>query len=491
MEIPTTKDCSGAGSSSSDIERQEKNHTIDGDADAAKREWIKSAPESPRNWPLWRKWWIIGGLVFYTAVVFICETGFVTDNATRQFGVDTEVAILGQSIFILGVGIGPMILGPLSSVYGRQPVYTSGIFLFSILQIPTALTATFTGLCLSRFAVGCFAGIPLSNVGASAADLFTTSNTAWPIMVFSFFSQVLGPALGPVIGAAIYVRTDSLNWLYWASLIAGTVTFVWSLSFGETLHDKVYEKHTGIKDDKSAKGVVGHELGRAVIFLCTEPIVMALAATTTFLFGLIFIYLEAYTFVYGKHFDLSPVMEGAMFLVLIPGGMLAVATQPLQEYFYRRSARSSANGKPRPEARLYTACFAVWIITISMFWFAFTADLNPKTASYEIPMWSGFLFGYAEVAIYTGLWQYGTDAYGENASSALAAINLPANGIAAGLAHAAIPFFRNIRDRWALGILAFVSIIYLAVPPLLVWKGQWLRKTSPYAVSKDDGEAVN
>jgi hypothetical protein len=24
-------------------------------ADAAKREWIRTAPQSPRNWPLWRK----------------------------------------------------------------------------------------------------------------------------------------------------------------------------------------------------------------------------------------------------------------------------------------------------------------------------------------------------------------------------------------------------------------------------------------------------
>jgi hypothetical protein len=60
---------------------------------------------------------------------------------------------------------------------------------------------------------------------------------------------------------------------------------VWSLTFGETLHDKVYENHTGIKEKKSATAYVGRELGRAAIFLATEPIIMALALTTTFLFG--------------------------------------------------------------------------------------------------------------------------------------------------------------------------------------------------------------
>jgi hypothetical protein len=257
---------------------------------------------------------------------------------------------------------------------------------------------------------------------------------------------------------------------------------VWSLTFGETLHDKVYGKHTGIREEKSATSYIGHELGRAAIFLVTEPIVMALAATTTFLFGLIFIYLQGYTFVYGDHFNLTTVEEGAMFLVSIGGGIVAVATQPIQNWLYRRSAHSTKSGKPRPEARLYTACFGVWVMMISIFWFAFTCSLE---VSYQVPMWSGFLFGYAEVAIYTGIWQYGTDAYGENAGSALAAINLPANSVAAGLAHAALPFFENVGNRWALAIMGFVSILYLAVPPLLIWQGPWLRRRSPYALSRE------
>ena len=170
--------------------------------------------------------WVIAGLIFYTIIVFICNTGFVTDSAVDQFGVNTELSVMGQSIFILGIAIGPMILAPLSEVHGRQPVYTTGIFLFSILQIPAALSPTYAGVIISRFLAGCFAGIPLSNVGASAADLFPRSQTAWPIMLFSFCSQVVGPCLGPVIGSAIYVRTNDLKWLYWTSLIAGMVTFV-------------------------------------------------------------------------------------------------------------------------------------------------------------------------------------------------------------------------------------------------------------------------
>lgn len=95
-----------------------------------------------------------------------------------------------------------MFLAPLSEIYGRQPIYLTGTFLFSILQIPAALSPTFAGVAVTRFLTGCFAGLPVSNVGASAADLYPTSGTAWAVMLFSFTSQALGPDLG--------VRTPSL-----------------------------------------------------------------------------------------------------------------------------------------------------------------------------------------------------------------------------------------------------------------------------------------
>ena len=379
-----------------------------------------------------------------------------------------------------------MFLAPLSEIYGRQPIYTTAIFLFSILQIPTALSPTFAGVATCKFLAGCFAGLPLSNVGASAADLFPTSQTAWAIVLFSFTSQAFGPDLGPIIGSSFYVGTGSEHWLYWMLLILGLLTFGWSLTWGETLHDKLYERRTGIQNNKSATSAIGTELFRAFRMLFTEPIVTALALTTTYLFGLIFIYLEGFPLVYEDEYDFNPVQEGATFLPGILGGLIALATQPLQNYMYTRSARYTHDGRPRPEARLYTACFSVWCLPASIFWFAFTST-HPQT-SFHLPMWSGILFGYAEVATYAGIWQYVTDAYGESAGSALAACNLPANGISAGLAHLSVIQFENEGVKWALATLGFISLGFLLVPPLIIWKGPALRKRSKFASSSSPAD---
>lgn len=75
-------------------------------SDVARKEWVRASPDSPRNWPTWKKWSIILGLNFYCVVIFIASTGFVTDAAEKQYGVGEEVSILGQSLYILGVAVG-------------------------------------------------------------------------------------------------------------------------------------------------------------------------------------------------------------------------------------------------------------------------------------------------------------------------------------------------------------------------------------------------
>jgi hypothetical protein len=55
--------------------------------ESKKKEWIKYSPDSPRNWPAWRKWNIILGLNFFCTIIFIASNGFVTKQAEEQYGV--------------------------------------------------------------------------------------------------------------------------------------------------------------------------------------------------------------------------------------------------------------------------------------------------------------------------------------------------------------------------------------------------------------------
>ena len=99
----SSRDMNGATKTGKDEDLERLETTKEGEIqtqspEAAKRHWIKTAPESPRNWPLWRKLSIVAGLNWYTFIVFICNTGFVTDQAEDHFGVNSESSVMGQSI---------------------------------------------------------------------------------------------------------------------------------------------------------------------------------------------------------------------------------------------------------------------------------------------------------------------------------------------------------------------------------------------------------
>ena len=57
---------------------------------------------------------------------------------SEEFRVGKEVAILTISFFLLGLGIGPLLAGPLSEVYGRKIVYRVSFGLFFVSTFPVA-----------------------------------------------------------------------------------------------------------------------------------------------------------------------------------------------------------------------------------------------------------------------------------------------------------------------------------------------------------------
>jgi MFS family permease len=52
--------------------------------------------------------------------------------------VSKEVAILGVSLFVLGLGLGPLVAGPMSEIYGRNVIYRYSFALFFLCMFPVA-----------------------------------------------------------------------------------------------------------------------------------------------------------------------------------------------------------------------------------------------------------------------------------------------------------------------------------------------------------------
>jgi MFS family permease len=69
-------------------------------------------------------------------------------------------AVIGcQSGFVVMLGVGPSILAPLSETFGRKVLYLTCFTIFTLLQIPTALSPNLPTLIAMRTLAGFFGSI--------------------------------------------------------------------------------------------------------------------------------------------------------------------------------------------------------------------------------------------------------------------------------------------------------------------------------------------
>jgi len=122
-------------------------------------------------------------------------------DVVARFDVSTTAALLGLSIFILGIAFGPMLAAPMSETLGRRVVYWVSLPIFGLFTLGAGYAQNFATLLVCRFFAGFFGGPPLSIGAGTNADLFHPSARATLIGLF-----VLAPALGPALGYVLILQ---------------------------------------------------------------------------------------------------------------------------------------------------------------------------------------------------------------------------------------------------------------------------------------------
>ena len=83
----------------------------------------------------------------------------------------TENGVIGcQTGFVVMLGIGPLILAPLSETFGRKVIYLVCFGIFTLLQIPTALAKNLPTLLIMRTFAGFFGSMALPTSYRIPAD---------------------------------------------------------------------------------------------------------------------------------------------------------------------------------------------------------------------------------------------------------------------------------------------------------------------------------
>lgn len=158
--------------------------------------------KNPQNWKPSKKWGIIAALGAVTLITPLASSFFApgVPQVLRAFGETSNLmASFVVSVYILGFAIGPLIIAPMSELYGRIWLYNISNLLFVIFNIACAVSTSMGMLIAFRFLAGCAGSAPLTLGGGTIADMFPPQQRAGAMAIWSI-GPLLGPVIGPVCG---------------------------------------------------------------------------------------------------------------------------------------------------------------------------------------------------------------------------------------------------------------------------------------------------
>ncbi len=151
------------------------------------------------------------------------------------------------SIALFGMAFATLFYGSLSDRYGRRPMLLSGLSLFLIGSVISAMAETANTLLLGRLVQAIGAGSALTLVRAIARDAYRADQLVKAIAYLTMFGT-LGPMVSPFIGGLL---TDIFGWrsVFGFALAAGAAITL-------TAYFVMAETHPPARRDTSGDGML-------------------------------------------------------------------------------------------------------------------------------------------------------------------------------------------------------------------------------------------
>ncbi|KAF7421327.1 hypothetical protein PC9H_011849 [Pleurotus ostreatus] len=453
------------------------------------------ASEHPQSGLSTFRKWLAVVIISTSALCVACASSiaaFTEDAVAKEFHVPHEVAILSISLFVEGVGIGPLFVGPLSEVYGRNIIYQVSYTLFFAFSWPVAFAPNIAVYLIFRFFTGLCGAAFLSVAGGSVSDMFTDATVANP-MAFYTISPFIGPVLGPLISGFI---NQNLNWRWtWRiALIWVFAQWIALLLFVPETYVPVLLKRKAQRVRKSTGNTkyyaplekVNSSIFGKILVSCYRPfqlilydrMALLLDVWNALILGILYLTFQAFPIVFERGHGFNMQETGLSFLGIGLGMLIAIFTQP---FWNRRFARQSLiyDGNPPPEARLIMGQVGAILVPISLYWLAFTTYshvhwIAPIIAS--VPFGSGIYF------VFMSTFTYLVTAYRPIAASAMASNSSMRSMFAAVFPLFAGAMYNRLGTVGATALLAGLTTIMAPLPFIFYKIGYRLRQQSRFAV---------
>ena len=233
----------------------------------------------------------------------------------QDFGLPTDSTVPAGLIttYLVGLGIGQLVYGPLADRFGRRPALFLGFTLYIFGAIAASLSWSIETLLVSRIAWGIGAGGPRTVALAIVRDRFD-GDAMSRAMAFIFAVFILSPMVAPLLGASIMV-VGSWRWVVGACVLAASMLAVWAWN---RLPETLREEHR--------RGLRVRDVMAATRDVVTHRETAAYTLAKTLLSGAFVSYLATSEIIFGQTFDQAawfPVIFGAVAAVMGAASLLS------------------------------------------------------------------------------------------------------------------------------------------------------------------------
>ncbi|GAA5839120.1 hypothetical protein JCM3766R1_002263 [Sporobolomyces carnicolor] len=473
--------------------REQKAEEHDGQnlepAEAIWVEWKDNDPENPFNWSNTRKWSISSvGFLFTCLVSFSTSAYSITAHSIQEeLHTSSTLTYVALSTFNIAFGAAPLILAPLSELYGRSSILFISTIGFALFLIPQALATNIETLIITRFFYGACGSTGVALGGGILAEIWKDEDRGRSMALFSL-SATAPTGLGPVAFGFLSQAKGfrAVNWVLLG--LAGGLSIATFFLLDETRASvlltrraKKLRQETG--DEKyisraeaertSLVEVWRLNLRRPVSLLIREPVLIAFTTWIGFTWGVMYLELVSIPLTFREVYKFSLGSSGLVYVTQVIGSFLGFF---LEGYCGRLYARNVA--KRGTEARLYTAFFGGVFFPVGCWIYGMTAQ--PRI-HFIVPT-IGLVFLYTGLyLVFVATYGYLSDAYGLYASSALAAMGFCRNLTGAFFPLVTPAMYENLGIQGSGALTAGIATVLSLTPFVLFRFGAQLRARSSFA----------
>lgn len=397
----------------------------------------ESDPDNPRNWPSSKKWQCAAVVSLYTFVPPLASSMMAPGlpEVAEKYNVQSPTIIaLTLVMFLLSFALAPLVLAPISEMYGRTWVYHIAN-LFSLgFSLGCAFSPTVGALIGFRFLSGLSGAAPIALGGGSISDMFSEKDRASAMAIYSL-GPLIGPAVGPIAGGFI-AESIGIKWVFIVIAVLTAIASVVGIpllkeTYAPIIRLRRAKKQRGSDPEKAVKegyhpslehtsklGYLWLNLIRPVILITRSIVCFMLSLYMAFMYGIYYLMFATFADLFHNIYGFSVGIGGLVYLGLGIGFLSAtIFGAKFADQMYHALAKKN-NGHGTPEMRIPALIIGSLFVPVGIFWYGWSAQAQ---IHWIMPIIGTGIFAFGMMTTFLPIQLYLVDTFTYAASAVSAA----------------------------------------------------------------------